>query len=114
MKEQILEILKNAGKALSVHDIESELGFNSVEELKELLKALNELEDTLKVSRTKKNNYMLFDDHNLAVGVISTNPKGFGFVAVPGREDIYIDKRNLNGALHNDEVIVEYLDKDKR
>jgi len=113
MKERILEILKNAGKALSVEDISKELGIDDVEELQELIQTLNEMENTIQVSRTKKNNYMLFDNHNLAVGVLSSNPKGFGFVAVPGREDIFIERRNLNGALHNDEVIVEYLDQER-
>ena len=38
MEEQILEILKNSDKALDFHEINDMLGFNTVEELKELIK----------------------------------------------------------------------------
>ena len=58
MEEQILEILKNENKALSVHELEDKLGFTTVDELKELLKTLNNLEDNLKIYRTKKDNYI--------------------------------------------------------
>ena len=60
MEERIIELLKNTDKALSVEEINDELGFNSVDELKQLLKVLNEMEDSLKIYRTKKNNYLLF------------------------------------------------------
>ena len=59
MEEKIIELLKNSDKALSVTEINDGLGFNSVDELKQLLKVLNEMEDSLKIYRTKKNNYLL-------------------------------------------------------
>ena len=68
MEEQILEILKNENKALSVHELEDKLGFTTVDELKELLKTLNNLEDNLKIYRTKKDNYMLFTNSHLKIG----------------------------------------------
>ena len=43
MEEQILEILKNENKALSVHELEDKLGFTTVDELKELLKTFGSL-----------------------------------------------------------------------
>ena len=44
MEEKILDILKSEDKAFDVHEIEEKLGYNSVDELKELLKELNRLE----------------------------------------------------------------------
>ena len=113
MKDQILDVLNNTKKALAIEEIADALDISTVEKLQELIQVLNEMEDRLQVSRTKKNNYMLFDNHNLAVGTITINPKGFGFVIIPGREDVFVERKNQNGALHNDEVIIEYLDKEK-
>ena len=53
---------------------------------------------------------MLFENSHLLKGRLSVNKKGFGFVIVDGRdEDIYIDAKNMNGALNNDLVVVEEL-----
>lgn len=111
MEEQILEILKNENKALSVHELEDKLGFTTVDELKELLKTLNNLEDNLKIYRTKKDNYMLFTNSHLKIGRMIINKKGFGFVDIEDDEDVFIAPSNLNGAIHNDKVIVEITSK---
>ena len=68
MEDRILEILSKEDGALDVHEIESRLGFSTVDELKELLKQLNRLEDEYRIYRTKKNKYMLFDNSNLKKG----------------------------------------------
>ena len=53
---------------------------------------------------------MLFENSHLLKGRLSVNKKGFGFVTVDGRDDdIYIDAKNMNGALNNDLVVVEEL-----
>ena len=49
MNDKILEILKENNSALTVSEIEEKLGFNTVEQLKELLKQLQELEDNYKI-----------------------------------------------------------------
>ena len=54
MEDKIVEILKQSNTALSVYELNDALGFKTVEELKELLKVLNNLEDELKICRTKK------------------------------------------------------------
>ena len=111
MEEQILDILKKEDKALSVHEINDSLGFTTVDELKELLKVLNKLEDNLKIYRTKKDNYMLFTNSHLKIGTLIVNKRGFGFVDIEGDEDVFIAPSNLNGAIHNDKVIVEITSK---
>lgn len=110
MEEKILDIL-NENDALTVHEIESLLGFKSVDELKELLKVLNNLEDELKVYRTRKDKYMLFEKSNLRVGKLLANKKGYGFVDIIGDEDVFVSQDNLNGAIDGDKVIVEITSK---
>ena len=110
MEEKILDVLKE-NDALTVYEIEDLLGFNSVDKLKELLKVLNSLEDELKVYRTKKDKYMLFEKSNLRVGKLLANKKGYGFVDIIGDEDVFISQDNLNGAIDGDKVIVEITSK---
>ncbi len=109
MDDQILEILKQEKKAISANEINDKLGKTTIEEFKEVLKTLVKLEDTLKVYRTKKDNYMLFNNSHLRVGRLIVNRKGFGFVDIEGDEDIYIHGSNMNGAIHDDTVVVEII-----
>lgn len=107
MEEKIIELLKNSDKALSVTEINDGLGFNSVDELKQLLKVLNQMEDSLKIYRTKKNNYLLFTNSHLKLGTMIANKKGYGFVDIDGDDDVFIAPTNMNGAIHGDKVVVE-------
>lgn len=110
MEEKILEIL-NKNNALSIYDIEAELNIETADELKELLKLLNKLEENLKIYRTKKDKYMLFNNSNLKVGKFMSTKKGYGFVDIEGDEDVFIDQTNINGAINSDEVVVEITSK---
>ncbi len=109
MQEEILKILENEDCSLSATDISDLLGLKSVDQFKELLKDLVELEDNLKVYRTKKEKYMLFKNSHLKSGRLIVNKKGFGFVDIEGDEDIYIHESNLNGAIHDDLVVAEII-----
>lgn len=60
MENEILELLKLNDKALSVYDIYDALNLKTTEDLKNLMKELNKLEDNLQIYRTKKDNYLLF------------------------------------------------------
>lgn len=111
MQEKILELLAKENKAYSVMEINDALGLTTVDELKKLLKDLNELEDNLKIYRTKHDKYMLFNNSNLKIGTMIANKKGFGFVDIEGDEDVFIAPTNMNNAIHGDKVIVEITSK---
>lgn len=109
MKDDILKILGETDKSLTVFEIEEKLGTNNLEEL---LKVLKELEVVTLVYHTNKDKYMLFKDSHLLKGILHSNKKGFGFVDVDNSDvDIYIPKENINGALHGDLVVVELVNK---
>ncbi|MDD3452664.1 MAG: ribonuclease R [Bacilli bacterium] len=111
MEEQIIELLKNSDKALAVDEIIDLLQKDTVEEFKETLKTLNKLEDELKICRTNKNKYMLFENNNLKIGTLIGTKKSYGFVDIEGNEDVFIPPNAMNGAIHNDKVIVEITSK---
>ena len=110
MREEIIELLGKEKRALSATEICDKLNLNTAGELKKLLDDLRILEESYTVYRSNKDKYMLFENSHLLKGRLSVNKKGFGFVIVDGRdEDIYIDAKNMNGALNNDLVVVEEL-----
>lgn len=110
MREEIIELLGKEKRALSASEICDKLNLNTAGELKKLLDNLRILEEGYTVYRSNKDKYMLFENSHLLKGRLSVNKKGFGFVVVDGRdEDIYIDAKNMNGALNNDLVVVEEL-----
>ncbi len=111
MQEKILAILKKEQKALSAQEIYDLLELNSVDDLKNLLKELQVLEENLQIYRTKKDNYMLFTNSHLKLGKMIANKKGFGFVDIEGDEDVFIAPSNINGAIHGDQVVVEITSK---
>ena len=111
MEDKILELLNSKDASYSVEEIESHLGIESVEDLKELLKVLNKMEEEYQIYRTKKNKYMLFDNSNLKIGKLMSTKKGFAFVDINGDDDVFVAQDNLNGAINDDEVIVEITSK---
>ncbi len=111
MEEKILEILNQERRALGVHEIETIMKLGTADDLKELLKALNQLEVDTKIYRTKHGNYMLFEDSNSRVGILSVTSKGTGYVMQENGEEIKVYEEHLNGAVHKDKVIVNIIDK---
>lgn len=111
MKEKVLEVL-NQNDALSMEEIADFIGATTVTSLQELIKVLNELEKEYIVYHSNKDKYLLMEKSHLKKGILRANRKGFGFVEVEGEEDdIYISRDHMNGAIHEDEVLVELITK---
>ncbi len=110
MKEQIIETLKDAGKPLTVFEIEEQLTGDL--SLEELLSLLHEMEMATEIYHTNKDKYMLYQNSHLKKGIMHANKKGFGFVDIDDSdEDVFIKQENLNGALHGDLVVVDIISK---
>lgn len=114
MEEKILDLLNRKNKALSIEDLDRLLELRTVEEFRELEDIVNKLCNEYTIYRTNKNRYMTFDRSLLKKGVLRVNRKGFGFVEMGEEEDIYVDSNNMNGALHNDLVVVEVTGRKER
>ena len=112
MKDDLINILKNSDKALDIYEIQKIMNITSVDEIKELEDVLKELEEDVVIYCSNKNRYMMLEDSHLKKGIMRVNKKGFGFVEVEGlTEDIYVSHDNMNGAIHDDFVLVEITSK---
>lgn len=112
MKDKIIEVLRDSNRAIDIFDISDLLGVGSVNDMKILTEALRNLENEAIIYHTNKDRYMLIENSHLKKGVMRANKKGFGFVAVEELDDdIYISKDNMNGAIHDDIVLIEVISK---
>lgn len=112
MRDDILNILKNSDKALDIYELHDMLHINTVEGAKELSDELRKLTDEVVVYHSNKDKYMMLEKSHLRKGVMRTNKKGFGFVEVENMDDdIYVAQDNMNGAIHDDIVLVEITSK---
>jgi len=114
MKEKIIEILKRSDKqSYSLIEINDLLGFTSVLDLKKLEEELNKLiKEGMVYYSEKKKTYLLLENTNFIKGILDLNKKGFGFVSIgKNLEDVFINEKNLNGALDKDTVLIEIIDK---
>ena len=108
MKNRIIEALKSVHRALGYEEIDSLLNIRTIEETQEMADALDELVDEGEVYRSNKDKYMLFSENsNLEKGTLVVNKKGFGFVEIPEKEDVFISSDDMNGSLDGDVVVCE-------
>src|SRR5699024_4563363 len=113
MNETMQERVRNyfnehSEKPLAVHELEEALELEQAVEFKELVKALNELEESGELVRTRKNRFGLPGKMNLVRGRIQMHAKGFAFL-IPdddAQSDVYIHHSDLASAMNNDKVMV--------
>lgn len=107
-KEKILSYMKEeAYKPLTFHELLQEFEIESSMK-KELLRALNELEDEGSIIFTRSQRYGIPEKMNLIAGTLDGNQKGFAFLRPDNKDisDIFISPVDMNGAMHGDRVIV--------
>lgn len=111
MKDRVIAILKRQMNAVTTEELVSLMGNLSPEEIKEIQDVLNEMVQKSEIYYTNKGKYILFENcKDIEIGEIAVNPKGFGFLILPG-DDIHIERNMLNGAIDGDRVIVEVISR---
>ncbi len=112
MREDIIRVLKNSDRALTIYELQDKLAIDTVEETRIFSEELRKLVDDVVVYHSNKDKYMMLEKSHLRKGIMRANKKGFGFVEVENLEDdIYVAQENMNGAIHDDIVLVEITSK---
>jgi len=114
MKERIIEILAEI-TSLTIMELNDKLSLTTIEEYQRLQSTLDELvSDGILYYSDKKKKYLLLENSHLVKGRLILNEKGFGFIEISKEvKDVYVNEKNINGALDDDLVLFEYLNKDK-
>lgn len=109
IKSRVQTFFRESGtRPLRVDELENKLELNDSAEFKALIKALNELEESGELVKTRKNRFGLPEKMNLLRGSVEMHAKGFAFL-IPDDEteqDVYIHPSDLNTAMNNDKVLV--------
>lgn len=103
-RDEIIEVMKEAKKPLSLNEIAEEVKINFAD----LEPLLIEMEMKGYIILTRKAKYGLPEYMNLLVGRVQRNQKGFAFLITdnPEEEDVYIRGDDLENALNNDRVVI--------
>ncbi len=75
-------------------------------------RTLNELETLGKITRIRKDRYVLPQEADLMVGILQVNPDGFGYLlneSGDGLGDLYISAENQGTAMHKDRVVARII-----
>ncbi|WP_017185539.1 ribonuclease R [Alkalibacillus haloalkaliphilus] len=109
MKQRLEQFFtEEATKPLSIEEVQATLEITDSDELIQLMKVLNSLEDEGTLIRNRNDLYGLPEKMNLIRGRIQMHAKGFAFL-IPDDEnhsDIYIHQSDLMSAMNGDIVHV--------
>ncbi len=110
-KEELLEYMwHNSYKPMMAEELREWLAKKDllIKDQEAFTALLKEMEQEGKIVRNRKGRYGLPQKMNLVVGRLQGSPKGFAFL-IPDdvqEQDVYVSNENLNGAMHNDRVIL--------
>jgi ribonuclease R len=99
---------------LNKTDLAKKLGV-PVDERAGFRKLLAQLESSGKITRIRKDRYVLPTAVDLIVGTILINPQGFGYVVNEtgdGQGDVYVPASQTSTALHRDRVVARITDEE--
>src|SRR5260370_35733710 len=79
-----------------------------VNERSRFRRLLSDLETRGKITRIRKDRYVLPSEADLMVGLLQVNPRGFGYLlneSGDGLGDLYISEENQGTAMHRDREV---------
>ncbi|MDI3534605.1 MAG: ribonuclease [Thermosediminibacterales bacterium] len=112
-RDKILQFMKEQAYKPMTEDELIKAFFIKKNEIGLFLSLLDDMEKDGQIVKTRRGRYGVPERMNLVVGRLQGNPKGFAFL-IPDDlnfSDVFIPLENLNGAMHNDRVIVRISKK---
>lgn len=112
-REEILAFMhQESYRPLSYPELKDLWGVDPDDEVR-FMKVLGKLEKEGEIIKTRKNKYGLPRMMNLVRGIIRMNQRGYGILLPdePGQPEIFVYGRNLNGAMHEDKVLVRIMER---
>lgn len=110
-REKILSFMKNdTYRPMTSKEIYRHFGVSKTQR-QAMKKLLQQLEEEGLIIKNSSGRYGLPEKMNIVSGMIDGKQKGFGFLIPddPTREDIFINREGMNGAMHNDKVFVRII-----
>jgi len=116
-KGEVIRLVVEAKKPIHPREIAAQLGVSNAQ-LPKLVAALDELAEQKRIKRVSGSRYTAelreVRQSESWDGVLSLNPRGFGFVNAVGHDDLYIAPEAIGPALHGDRVKVTVVNRSSR
>jgi len=114
---EVLSLLAEAKKPVHARELAAKLGVNGAN-VERLIGVLDDLVDERKVKRLSGQRYAIVTREERASesweGLLSLNPRGFGFVNAVGHDDVYIAPEAIGAAMHGDRVKITVVSRSAR
>ncbi len=111
-EQRLLELLGSTRyQPLNKTDLAKELQI-PVNERSRFRRLLSDLDTRGKITKIRKDRYVLPKEADLMVGVLQVNPRGFGYLlneSGDGRGDLYVSAENQSTAMHRDRVVARII-----
>ena len=105
-RDRVLDFIRSeTGRPLKPRELSRALSVPE-NDYRRFRRLLVQLEREGAIVRTRNNRFGAPDRLNLATGLLSVNPDGFGFVCREEENDVFVGPGGLRGALHGDRVVV--------
>ncbi|HEY3255619.1 MAG TPA: RNB domain-containing ribonuclease, partial [Polyangiaceae bacterium] len=116
-KGEVIRMVVEAKKPIHPRELAEKLGVSAAN-VSKLVAALDELADQKRIKRLNGGRYTAelreVTQSEGWEGVLSLNPRGFGFVNAVGHDDLYIAPEAIGPALHGDRVKVTVVNRSAR
>jgi len=116
-KGEVLRLLAEAKKPIHARELAAKLGISEAN-VPRLVTALDELVDQKRIKRLSGQRYAMelreVTQSEGWEGVLSLNPRGFGFVNAVGHDDAYIAPEAIGPAMHGDRVRITVVSRSAR
>jgi len=108
LTKSVLSILKqDPSNTFNYKQIASKLDFDDTSSRNQIIKKLRQLQTKGQITETDRGKFQIVSSKFYHTGIVDITSRGQGYVIVEGLEDdIFISNKNLNKALHGDEVEV--------
>lgn len=113
-REHILQLIDQQGP-LSRAEILKLLELKGHEQREALRRRLRAMERDNQLNfRKSDGRYLIYQAEEQLQGVVEAHRDGYGFLLLPGEEDIYLSEREMRKVMHGDTVIVQPLGQTRR
>tara|TARA_R110000850_G_scaffold271031_2_gene404804 strand:+ start:195644 stop:197845 length:2202 start_codon:yes stop_codon:yes gene_type:complete len=116
LSESILKILLlDSSKTFNYKQIGAKLGVDDASSRNQIIKKLKDLQGKGEIEETERGKYRIKKGNQYHTGKLDMTSRGQGYVIVEGLEDdVFVTNKNLNKALHGDQVEVYIFKRRKQ
>ena len=105
-QDAFLALIQKQNKPYTAQEWASQLNLEYSAEFHDFIMLIHHMEEEAIITYTNKQKIVLIEDADFIRGILSVNPKGYGFVDSEDQH-VYVHEEKFHTAMHGDEVLVK-------